>query len=446
MSVTYDWKKTLAPEKPYNYEYHKTMMTEMKLTEKTDAGLVVLMDFKEALEKIEALDKITLHCPKIVFLSGLFGSGEKSGYPAIFDIVSELKLPEHSSAQESFNWFFMKASEFNTKISVKIDMVSGYDDSSLIDTYYEKNLLIKDKHGNLIKIGGAYKINLLKEDEQQLLLRRINKFIDNFYLKKTGVVLIENFGYFKNDEISLDEFSKVRSKVIKYFKKSGVDVVLDYLYYEAKNGGEKNDCNVGQIPAVMNLSQSLIDYMERPANLLCAVTVTHRFKECESSQMGKLFAMSSNLKDIFSLPDYKEKIFEEFCTKTLKYFLLNSLDRISASVTSKDTVVNFTKNTATFLAEDRLTINGVTAKIGNEFVLPTFWYDHDTAVVYTEKGGRCDWNLSKILGFSSSQNIVLCELTSEGLSTKKKFLSLKDGMLELDLNPGEKRAYLISRM
>ena len=239
---------------------------------------------------------------------------------------------------------------------------------------------------------------------------------------------------------------EARTKIVKLFKKLGVDVLLDYLYYEKEDGVRKESL-VGRVPFIFNLSQSLMDYMARPCTLLCGGKTSNLYKECESANMNLLFGESVDIASLLKTPKTLSKsLFKEFCTKYLKYRFLNGLDRLTATVTASDVIVNFSKNVTTYLKEDRLTINGVTAKDGNELVIPTDFIEKGSAVVYTEKGGQIDWNLSKILGFASSQNIELSEINEKGLSEKKRFTRLNNGMLELDLEPGKETAYLISRL
>ena len=444
----YDWEKTLKPEKPYNFEYDKSVVYTLNITEKDRS-----INANEALEYIKAIDKITLGVKKIVYLNGWQHDGKNSVYPSFFEVFDAFKNNQGQTAKESLLWLIKEAENYNTDVSLKINLTHADKNSPLFETYFNKDLLFTDLNGNLLKIKNSNGewvnlVNIHKEWECGYLERRINKLLELFPLKTIGTLFIEglNVREDKASNIPIKTMKETRLKIIRFLRSLKIDVVTDYLYYEKNEDGIKEDSLVGLVPYVFNLSQNLIDYMKRPAKLICGGKTTNLYKENESLNMNRLFGESMDLSGVFSSKNYKEKVLKEFCTKFVKFRFLNSLDRISASITPEDICCSFSKNVNTFYNEDKLTINGVIAKKENELLLPTDWYDKNTAVLYTEKGGRIDWNVSKILGFASSQNISLAEITKEGVSEKKRFTSLKGGMLELDLEQGAEAAFLISRL
>lgn len=394
----YDWRKTKEPEKPYNFDYSKTLTMKMFLSipDEQHKKTIVHANFEKALEYIKAVDKITLGVPKIIYLVGWQYLGHDSGYPAFFEVNEALKRDCDATARDSLLWLMEEAYKYNTTVSLHINMYDAYKNSPLWELYVEKGLICLDENKNLYKAGfwngqQAYAISYKREWDCGFAQRRIDKLLELLPIERAGTIHIDAF-HCRPDVghgLTLSDSHEGRLKIIRYFRSKGIDVTSEYLYYDTDKGEPKTEHLVGVVPLAYHLSQSLIDYMSRPASLLCGCDTTHRIKECESKDMYLLFGE---------------------------------------------------------LGEDRLTINGVTAKAGNELVLPTDWYEKNTAVVYTEKGGQVDWNLSKILGFASTQNIELTELTEDGLSDKKRMLQLNDGMLELDLEPNKPAAFLISRM
>ncbi len=442
----YNFLETLSPEKPYNYKYEQTVNYTLSVFDENN-----LYNAEDILNLIKTIDTVTVGTQKICFLKGWQYNGEDTGYPAFFEVNNCLKRECDTTARESLLWLISEAESYNTKVSLSINLTHAKKNSPIYDLYEEKGLLLKNADGNLLCVKNSYKnlvnlVNLSKELECGYLERRLEKLSEIVPLKKIGVILIEEFEVRSSFDTNIDLMKEARTKVVKLFKKQGVDVCLDYLYYE-KQDGVRSDSLVGRVPFIFNLSQSLLDYMVRPVNILCGGKTTNLFKECESSQMNMLFGESVDIATLLKNPKTLSKsLFKEFCTKYLKYRFLNGLDRLTATVVGNDVSVNFSKNVTTYLKEDRLTINGVTAKQGNELVIPTDFIEKGSAVVYTEKGGQIDWNLSKILGFASSQNIELSEINENGLSEKKRFTRLNNGMLELDLEPGKETAYLISRL
>ena len=452
----YDWRKTKEPEKPYNFDYSKTLTMKMFLSipDEQHKKTIVHANFEKALENIKAVDKITLGVPKIIYLVGWQYLGHDSGYPAFFEVNEALKRDCDATARDSLLWLMEEAYKYNTTVSLHINMYDAYKNSPLWELYVEKGLICLDENKNLYKAGfwngqQAYAISYKREWDCGFAQRRIDKLLELLPIERAGTIHIDAF-HCRPDVghgLTLSDSHEGRLKIIRYFRSKGIDVTSEYLYYDTDEGEPKTEHLVGVVPLAYHLSQSLIDYMSRPASLLCGCDTTHRIKECESKDMYLLFGESIDGESIWlNSKNYKLDFLRDFCTKFLKFRFLNSLERLSATVTPDGVSVNFTKNVATYLGEDRLTINGVTAKAGNELVLPTDWYEKNTAVVYTEKGGQVDWNLSKILGFASTQNIELTELTEDGLSDKKRLLQLNAGMLELDLEPNKPAAFLISRM
>ena len=431
--------------KKSNFEYEKTINYTLPLIDEDN-----IYNASDLLEIIKKVDATLVGTQKICYLRGFQANAEDSGFPNFFEICSSLKRECDATAKESLYWLIDGASEYNTKVSIVLNFTWANKESNLYELYRQNDLLLKNNDGNLLYAINSYGnavnlINISKELECGFLNRRLEKLNEIIPLKKLGTVLIEDFKVRPSIDTDISLMKQAREKIVKLINKYGADVCLDYLYFE-KEDGENKESLTSLCPFIFNLSQSLIDYMKRPASYLCGGKTTNLYKECESKNMHLLFGESVDIASIYNDKNFSLKLFKEFCTKYLKYRFLNGLDRLSATIEGQEVCVNFSKNVVTYLTEDRLTINGVTAKQGNELVLPTDFIEKGSAVVYTEKGGQIDWNLSKILGYASSQNIELLEITKEGLSEKKRLTRLNGGMLELDLEPGKPTAFLITRL
>ena len=218
-----------------------------------------------------------------------------------------------------------------------------------------------------------------------------------------------------------------------------IDLVTDYLVLSDadQDFGEKI---IGKVPFAFYLSQSLISYLKYPASTLCG-------NKTVGVKMHNLFGESADIKSVLQKGNKtEEKLLREFCTGFVRWRFLNSLDRLNCTVTANDTVASFSKGVSTSLQGGGTVIAGFAAENQNEVVYPTEWIKPGSAICYTAKGGAQERNLTKILGYATSQNVELCEITAEGLSPKKRLLALKGGVLELALDPDEPCAFLITKM
>ena len=79
----YDYTETMEPEKPYNYDYSKTMTMKLLLSVPTqDGGTKVFFTFAQALEVIRCVDRLSREIPKILYLVGWQFHGHDDKYPS----------------------------------------------------------------------------------------------------------------------------------------------------------------------------------------------------------------------------------------------------------------------------------------------------------------------------------------------------------------------------
>ena len=218
-----------------------------------------------------------------------------------------------------------------------------------------------------------------------------------------------------------------------------IDLVTDYLVLSDADQDFAEKI-IGKVPFAFYLSQSLISYLKYPASVLCG-------NKTVGVKMHNLFGESADIKTVLQKGQkVKDKLLAEYCTKFVRWRYLNSLDRLNCTVTADDTVACFSKGVATSLKDGNTAISGFNIESQTEVVYPTEWIKPGSAICYTQKGGAQERNLTKTLGYATSQNVELCEITGEGLSSKKRLLALKGGVLELSLDPDEPCAFLITKM
>ncbi|MBQ0110413.1 MAG: hypothetical protein KBS41_00590 [Oscillospiraceae bacterium] len=250
-------------------------------------------------------------------------------------------------------------------------------------------------------------------------------------IKECKTVCIDRLFTEVEDEISV--------KTVYAAASHNIDLVTDYLVLSDADE-EFAEKIIGKVPFAFYLSQSLISYLKYPASVLCG-------NKTVGVKMQNLFGESADVKTILQKgKKVEDNLIYEFCTKFLRWRYLNSLERLSCTVTADDTVACFSKGVATSLKNGGTEISGFAAEKGDEVVYPTEWLKSGSAVCYTQKGGAQERNLSKLLGYATSQNVELCEITGEGISPKKRLLALKGGILSFSLDPDDSTAFLITKM
>ena len=139
----YDWTITEQPERPWVRDYNKTLITKFFLCSRDGKGDVdqVYLNFEESLEVIRKLDNITLGIPKVVYLVGWQYNGHDSKYPSWAEVNDALKRPQDSTALQSLKWLIKEARNFNTTVSLHLNMIDAFEDSPLWSTYLNEDVI-----------------------------------------------------------------------------------------------------------------------------------------------------------------------------------------------------------------------------------------------------------------------------------------------------------------
>ena len=345
----------------------------------------------ELLKYLKEIDLISLHIEKNLYLKNTVKLS-KTGY-TLFDDYTKEELTD----------FVKKAKdEYNTTVSFVINL----QDINMVS-------------------------DIAKEAENGNLAGRMQSLFEILNLKKAGTICLNDIALKKVDETAA-------LKLLEFFNKNGVDVISNgYCSYSKLY----NENIASHIPFFFELLSDIFKYMKTPVYKLSSAYYG------KSNGFNLALGESVNAEEIIlKSRNFKDDFFKDFYTKFIKYIYLNSLERLSANVTKNTFDMIYSKNTVSSYLENKVLINNVVAKLNDEMLLPTDWYDTGTAVVYTSKGGEVDWNVSRVLGYASTQNIVLTEITGDGLSFKKRLLKLNNGMLQLNLDENKPAAFLIARL
>lgn len=245
----YDWTQTNAPEVAWRHNYNKTLVTKMFLCNRDSLGGVgkVYLDFEQTLEVIKRLDKLTLQIPKIVYLVGWQYNGHDSKYPSWDEVNKALKREQDSSALASLRWLMREAKQYNTAVSLHINMIDAFEDSPLWDSYLAQDVVAKDTLGNPIPgemFWGmqSYQLSYAREWELGLAQKRIDRLMQLLpELKEAGTIHIDAFHSKKPsnpDEVispylnySLEQELAAQRKIYRYWRSHGMDVTNEAGMY-----------------------------------------------------------------------------------------------------------------------------------------------------------------------------------------------------------------------
>lgn len=245
----YDWTITEAAESTWNFDYNKTLVTKFFMSSRNGEGDLdkVYLTFQEALETIKKLDNITLGLPKIVYLVGWQYNGHDSQYPSWHQANEALKRAQDPDAWASLNWLMQEAKQYNTTVSLHINMIDAFEDSHLWDEYMAKDIIAKDSLGNPIPgevFWGmpSYQLSYKQEWDLGYSQKRIDELLALLpALKEAGTIHIDAFHSIRPNGVgelispylgySIEEEMEAQRKLYRYWRSKGIDVTNEAGIY-----------------------------------------------------------------------------------------------------------------------------------------------------------------------------------------------------------------------
>lgn len=245
----YDWTQTMEPETPWNFDYNQTLVTKLFLCSRDGEGNVdqVYLTFEEVLEVVRKLDNLTLGLPKIVYLVGWQYNGHDSKYPSWAEVNAKLKRDQDDTALQSLKWLMREAKQYNTTISLHLNMIDAFEDSPLWDEYFKKDIIAKDSAGN--PIPGevfwdmqSYQISYAREWELGYAQKRIDGLLEMLpELKEAGTIHIDAFHSMRPSGVgevmspyldyTMEEEISTQRKIFRYWQAQGLDVTCEGAMY-----------------------------------------------------------------------------------------------------------------------------------------------------------------------------------------------------------------------
>ena len=342
--------KTFKDEKdivvrPFYHDYHKTLVLKIFTIHPRDVE-TPSCTFEETLEVIRKTDRITRGIPKILYLQGW----QKGGFDRLFpswDLVDpRLKRDEDKTALDSLRWLMREAKQYNTIVSLHVDMVQAYPDSPLWDEYVEKDIVGRDENGEIILLDRLVKGRVnhtcyTREWEEGLAQRRIDRLIEMVpELVDTHTIHLDNLiTYYKpenrplspwhakpeNGGIDMYKETETIRKIFRYWRDRGIDVTGEGILW-AHPPGEGFYGLQGYSWWARGTEHS----MQVPERL-SARGATERAEDLQDAKLGDYRVGSSMhgsqiwLKDKENFPGF----LKQFCTMALPWYSLSQHERIT---------------------------------------------------------------------------------------------------------------------
>ena len=250
----------------YNHQYHQALVYKIFMAKKSNPEPVTTFD--EALEIIKGMCQVTRGLKQIVYLVGWQYEGHDSKYPAWFQCNARLAGKDDADPREAFRRLFHGAKAYNAVVSLHINMDDAYENSPLWQEYVEKDLIIKDAKGELLK-GDVWDgerchyVSKTREWNAGLAQRRIDQLLAYMpELVEAGTIHIDVFRSNPSafHGVSVEDETSTVKQLCHYWGGRGLDVTCEYL------------CShefVGHIPMVWALNLDEQSRLRYPPSLLC---------------------------------------------------------------------------------------------------------------------------------------------------------------------------------
>lgn len=408
----------------FNHDYSQTWVTKMFLSlPDQQKGSDVRINFEQALELIKQTDKLSLGIPKIIYLVGWQYDGHDDKYPAFFEVNKKLKRTCDKTAEESLRWLIREAKQYNTTVSLHINMTDAYDDSPLWQEYIDHDLISKNREGELKVIGEynnrkAYQINYKNEWNKGYTQMRIDRLLQLLpELQESGTIHIDAWiarsseGH--NESVSGE--TDYQRKAALYWKAKGMDVTSEWFM----------DYMTGYIPLVWHFNgfrQS--DYLSTPASLYTGVGFN---PDLRNSDFGLtfLFGTTSYGEPFWGdLSTWKETLTKDFMLKCPQYFFLNNFKRLGIEGTGENRVALYAENVKVSLTDSIVTQGDQVLRTKNTFCFPALWREDKGAIVYSADGTK-KREFDVPYSWGKTRFATLYRITTDGLQEVKK-IRVKD--------------------
>jgi hypothetical protein len=402
--------------------------------------------FKQALEVIRKTDNLTRKIPKIVYLVGWQKGGHDHWYPAWNEVNRKLKREEDATALESLKWLIREARQYNTTVSLHINMLDCFKESPLWDEYLKKDILARDENGNLmpvwetVKNHECYHLSYTREWDEGMAQKRIDALIDMLpELKEGQTIHIDAFSamwepekrplspwHAKPENGGIDMYKEVETqrKIFKYWREKGFDVTGEGILWAHPPG----EGFYGLQPMAWWYPGSIQHQMRIPE------MITARGRTTRSGDGDFRFASSMHGEEIYlndkeNLPGFLGM----FCRTTLPWFYLSQHDRVAFV----DEVLYYSGGIRAGEENGKKVIRrgDYILREDNNLFVEAGWREKEI-VAWSDAGYKDKvWQLPD--AWSDVRSVDIYKITLEGTEPLATGIPVKDQKLVLDLGPGE---------
>lgn len=421
----------------FNYDYTQCMMTKLLMAvPDRKGGSIIYCDCDKALDIIRETDNMTKGIKKIVYLVGWQYCGHDDKYPAFFEVNKGIKGKNETSARESLLNLMERAKEYNTTVSLHINLTDAYEDSPLFADYVKAGALIRTRGGKpaaIEKYNGkkCYKISYKEEWESGLFFARCEKLFELLPLKQLGTVHSDNFQCYVNRApySSAEEQMYYRDKMIEYFAENGVDITTEFTYREGKGtallyGRIARDVTPRRYPIALLGKvganwwvdkMSLEEYYKYYPRVIGGGIPKNK-------RALSLFYGNIHCEDIWKKDDWHADFLREFCMVNLPYFYLNCKTRVGF-VDKSLRAVKYSDGTVS-RADGTILSFGRAVRDKNFAFLPF-------------REGFCAYSLAggKVSGVVGAEKAEVYEITPQGDKTAGE-IKCTGGIACIDAKPG----------
>ncbi len=465
MDTTYmDYPADCTMKVHLRHDYTKTLVTKLFLSNNLFDGRYkhagngkqsICINFEQALERIKALDCLTLGMPKITYLVGWQYDGHDSKYPAFFEGNEALKRPCDANALESVKWLMQEGRKYNTTVSLHINMFDCYEDSPLFEKYLKGDILARNRAGFIRYSDWGYKVDYVQEWNSGFARERIDSLCGILPIQEAGSIHIDAFhtsipvpvempdGSFKikfdtvlspHHGWTLAEETAAQIEIFKYWDSKGVDVTTEGL--DAEIDGD-TDPHIGYRPMIWHYASSL--YTRYPASMLTG-------GDNGDPVMKRVFGSNDDLESLLKSgdPDYKE-VTRRLCTSS---FIANYLNRHERKVFIHNPAYGKVEYSDGLVAEATnvhytVTKNGITLVEDDDILIPALWVGDNALVAYSSDGYRNrTWYL--LPEFQSKGKATVYAVDENGRHLLKS-VSYSNGRIRLSVNPKQMLLILLNQ-
>ncbi len=451
----FEWKVTPR------YDYSKVFTAKLFLCQaefngdflgrykvRDNGGKTVYLTIDQTYELIKGMDQITLGIPKIVYLVGWQYNGHDSKYPAFFEGNEAVKRPEDEDAMQSIRWLMEAAKEYNTTVSLHINMFDAFDDSPLFEKYKEADVLAKNEDGTLMHSEWGYKVCYPAEWEKGLAQERIDRLCSLLPIAEAGTIHVDAFhqtapvpfidkdGEYKVKMVSpvspghkytAEQDMEARANIVKYFDSKGIDVTTEGVW-----NMDIGDITEGYFPMYFhfNSEEMSLSLTASQANGV----------NCGTRAFGSNINTESAFKDAESTEAGFEEFKKGFCQKSLVYQYLNTFGRKALIKDENDNSIGVFEDGVRTLYDDEeettsVAKDGIILVADGDVFLPAVWLGNENIVAFSENGCTSrTWTLPA--GVTLPRNAKAWTISQDGRTGFTDF-KIKGRQVTLTLAPGQ---------